>query len=209
MSLFKENVTWPKVDLTKSCAHSGGAIGSDTAWGEIGKKYGLAKINHYSYKTNYHKSSDKVEISEEDYLEGVNIVNNANNLYLKRKGIENYMNLLARNWPQVKYSDAVYAIGTVLYRGDIGSKGKKHNLDVPIVDGGTGYAVAFGYILEKPIWIFDQKKDSWYYFDHYQKNYVKTETPHIITENFAAIGTREIKQNGLEAIEAVYKQHSI
>lgn len=209
MELFKEEVNWPIVELSKACAHSGGAKGSDLAWGEIGKKYGLFKIKHYSYKTNYHRNQDKVEISEEDYIEGVNIVNEANNMYLKRKGIDNYMNLLARNWPQVKYSEAIYAIGTILYKGDIGAKGKTHNLDIPIVDGGTGYAVAFGYLTKKPIWVFDQKRDAWFFFDHYQQKYVKTETPHIVAENFTAIGTREIKQNGLEAIEAVYKQHSI
>lgn len=204
--LFKQEEHSSVVDLKKTCAHSGGAKGSDLYWGECGKKYGLFKIKHYSYKTTYHNSPNKVEISEEDYNEGVKIVNEANDVFLKRKNIEKYMNLLARNWPQVKYSESIYAIGTILNKGDTGSKGKKHSLDIPIVDGGTGYAVAFGYLLNKPIHVFDQLKNYWFKFDHYTKNYHQISIPHIITENFTAIGTRELKQNGMKAIEDVYKQ---
>lgn len=96
--------------------HSGGASGSDTYFSEIGKEFGVI-TKAYSYKTKYHTSDDKVEISDEDYEEGVLKVKEANSKILKRSGIDKYMNLLARNWSQVKYSNEIFAIGTIIHPG--------------------------------------------------------------------------------------------
>ena len=75
--------------------HSGGAIGSDTVWEEIGEEFGI-KTNAYSYKTKSHTTSNKVEISLDDYNEGVQEINRANRT-LNRYGIHKYMSLLAGN----------------------------------------------------------------------------------------------------------------
>jgi hypothetical protein len=48
--------------------------------------------------------------------------------------------LLARNWAQVKYSDGIFAIGTIKY-------GK--------VDGGTGWAVQMAIDEQKSVHVFD------------------------------------------------------
>ena len=103
------------IDLTKVVCHSGGAPGADTDWEVDGIPYGVA-TKAYSYKTPKHQSSNKVEISEEDYKEGITEVNKANK-WLNRYGIHKYMNLLARNWAQVKYSEQIFAIGTIIKPG--------------------------------------------------------------------------------------------
>ena len=59
-----------KIDLTNITCHSGGAQGADTYFEEIGSKYGV-KTRAYSYKTKYHTTDNKVEISDVDYEEGV------------------------------------------------------------------------------------------------------------------------------------------
>ena len=53
----------PPIDLSESICHSGGAIGSDTYWEEIGSEYGV-NTNAYSYKTEKHTSPNKSEINE-------------------------------------------------------------------------------------------------------------------------------------------------
>ena len=105
-----------KLDLSNIVCHSGGAVGSDTEWEIIGQEFGV-KTKAYSYKTPKHESVNKVEISEEDYKEGVEEINKANK-WLNRYGIHKYMNLLARNWSQVKYSDEVIAIGYIVKKGE-------------------------------------------------------------------------------------------
>jgi hypothetical protein len=127
------------LDKNNIVCHSGGAIGSDTYWENIGEEFGV-KTNAYSWKTSYHQSKNKVEISESDYKEGIEEVNKANK-WLNRYGIHKYMNLLARNWSQVKYSEQVIAIGTIVKVGEKNPKGYYNKGKYDMVDGGTGYAV--------------------------------------------------------------------
>ena len=125
------------IDLNNITCHSGGADGSDSYWESIGAKYGV-KTKAYSYKTSYHKSLNKIEISDSDYQEGVHEINKANK-HMDRFGINKYMNLLARNWPQVKYSSQIFAIGTIVDPGKKTPKGYYSKSKIQTVDGGTGY----------------------------------------------------------------------
>ena len=191
------------IDLTKIVCHSGGAIGSDTYFETIGANYGV-KTKAYSYKTKYHTTENKVEISDEDYEEGVIEITKANKI-LKRFGIHRFMNLLARNWAQVKYSEEVFAIGTIVEPGKKGSKGFYNKSEFQVVDGGTGYACMCAVNNSRPLYVFDQDKDKWFRWSYTSLSFRELKgTPVITTENFAGIGTREIKPNGILAIEEVY-----
>jgi hypothetical protein len=145
------------LDLNNIVCHSGGAVGSDSEWENIGKEFGV-KTKAYSYKTAYHVSENKVEISDDDYKEGIEEINKANK-WLNRYGIHKYMNLLARNWAQVKYSDQVIAIGIIVRKGEKSPKGYPNKGKFDMVDGGTGYACQMAINHEKEIYVFDQIKD--------------------------------------------------
>jgi hypothetical protein len=194
------------IDLTNLVCHSGGAIGSDTVFETIGEEFGV-KTNAYSYKTKLHTSPNKVEISNEDFREGVIEINKANKS-LYRFGIQKYMNLLARNWAQVKYSDQVFAIGTIIQPGKKGGeKGYYNNGRYEVVSGGTGYAVQMAINNNKEVFVFDQDKDRWYRWSFDSLKFIElSEIPSITESNFAGIGTREIKSNGVKAIRDVYEK---
>ena len=191
------------IRLNKLVCHSGGADGADTYWETIGDNYGV-KTKAYSYKTKYHTTENKVEISDEDYEEGVKEITKANRV-LSRYGIHKFMNLLARNWSQVKYSDEVFAIGTIIQPGKKGSKGFYNKSQLEVVDGGTGYAVQMAIDNRKTVYVFDQEKDKWFRWSYTSLSFRELKgTPVITSENFAGIGTREIKPNGILAIQEVY-----
>jgi hypothetical protein len=193
------------IDLTKLTCHSGGAQGADTFWEESGALYGV-KTKAYSYKTPKHTSPNKVEISDNDYIEGVKEINKANK-WLNRYGIHKYMNLLARNWAQVKYSEQIFAIGTIVKPGDKNSSGYYNKGKYDIVDGGTGYAVMMGINNKKEVFVFDQVKDKWFRWSYSTMQFVEMKnTPEIGSKDFAGIGTREIKPNGIQAIRNVYEK---
>lgn len=192
------------IDLTNIVCHSGGAEGSDTAWEKIGEKFGV-KTRAYSYKTPKHQSPNKVEISEDDYKEGVIEVNKANK-WLNRYGIHKYMNLLARNWAQVKYSVQIFAVGTIIKPGDKNDRGYYNKGKYDMVDGGTGYAVMMGINNKREIFVFDQIRDKWFRWSHSTLRFIEmNEIPKITCQDFAGIGTREIQPNGLQAIRDVYE----
>lgn len=185
--------------------HSGGAIGSDTIFENESKLYGI-KTNAYSYKTKSHNSENKVEISEEDYQEGVEQIKKAN-LTLKRYGIHKFMNLLARNWAQVKYSNQIFAIGTIIDPNQKNSKGYINKSKTQVVDGGTGYAVQMSIDSNKDVYVFDQIKNQWFKWSYIISKFIPSkELPKISTDNFAGIGTREINQYGVDAIKELLKR---
>ena len=192
-----------KLDLTNITCHSGGANGADSFFEEIGEEYGV-KTNAYSYKTKYHTSVNKVEISDEDYEEGIKEINKANKI-LSRYGINKYMNLLARNWSQVKYSTQVFAIGSIVEPGEKGTKGFYNKSKFQVVNGGTGYAVQMSINNNRAVYVFDQEKDKWFRWSYISLEFKECSIPNITSENFAGIGTREIKPNGIKAIEDLYK----
>jgi hypothetical protein len=132
--------------------HSGGANGSDTFWGDIGKQFGVIS-NHYWYKNV--TPNGNTEISKEDAIEGQRKVTIAarqmgrigNNQQVRSE-------LLIRNWAQVKYSDAIFAITTMLSVGQEMDYGK-----IALIrqgKGGTGYAIQMGINENKPVYVFDQ-----------------------------------------------------
>lgn len=193
-----------ELDLNNIVCHSGGAVGSDTEWEIIGQEFGV-KTRAYSYKTPKHDSANKVEISEDDYKEGVEEINKANK-WLNRYGIHKYMNLLARNWAQVKYSDEVIAIGYIVRKGEKNPKGYYNKGKYDMVDGGTGYACQMAINNQRPVYVFDQIRDKWFRWSYSSLCYMECKLPKITHQNFAGIGTREIKPNGIQAIRDVFNK---
>lgn len=193
------------IDLSNITCHSGGAEGSDSYWESIGSNFGV-KTKAYSYQTKYHTSPNKVEISDEDYQEGVIEVNKANK-HMDRYGINKYMNLLARNWAQVKYSTQVFAIGTIVDPGAKSPKGYYSKSKIQTVDGGTGYAVMMAINNLREVYVFDQLKLKWFRWSYSTMSFIELkETPRIRTQNFAGVGTREITAGGIKAIDEVYQK---
>ena len=193
------------IDLKSITCHSGGATGSDSYWESIGANFGV-KTRAYSYQTKYHTSPNKIEISEEDYKEGVDEINKANK-HMDRFGINKYMNLLARNWAQVKYSTQVFAIGTIVEPGAKSPKGYYSKAKIQTVDGGTGYAVMMAINNLREVFVFDQRQLKWLRWSYSTMSFIELkETPKIKTQNFAGVGTREITADGIKAIEEVYQK---
>lgn len=199
--LFKKK----PLDPSRVVCHSGGAVGSDTVFEEIGAEFGV-NTKAYSYKTKSHVSPNKVEISAEDYAEGVAEIARANRT-LGRYGINKYMSLLARNWAQVKYSRQVFAIGFIVEAGAKGPKGYKNTAKIAVVDGGTGYAVMMAINNEREVFVFDQKRNAWFRWSYVSNAFIELRQELAITESdFAGIGTREIAANGIAAIRRLYEK---
>src|SRR5690606_5186491 len=117
------------------------------------KKFAVAVIA-YSYKTAFHKSANKYELSDSEYLEGVANVIKTNEV-LKRSRIHPYLKFLARNWHQVKNVDEVFAVSTF----------RKSNNQLQ-VQGGTAWAVQMAIDLQKCLWVFDQNQTEWFRYDY-------------------------------------------
>ena len=163
--------------------HSGGAVGSDSYWGAIGEKYGVVS-EHYYYGNKTPNGNH--QITQEQFEEGKEHVLKANETLHRRP--DAYMNLLSRNYAQVKNADAIFAVG---------------HLKNGIVDGGTGWAVQMAIDDNKPAYVYDQVRKQW--FSNINGQWQVFSGIPKLTKNFAGIDTRELNQDGKDAIKQVYE----
>ena len=175
--------------------HSGGCPGADMFWETEGDKYSVTTIA-YSFGGHKQEGKNRVILSTEELNEGFEHVLIANK-EIKRypQGQARYIqNLLARNWFQVKNGEAIFAIGKLL--------------NEKTVSGGTGWAVQMAVDNKKPVFLNDQIKKDWLKFDYEHNQFVPMGgiIP-TLTPNFAGVGTRELQENGKEAIRKIFEKN--
>lgn len=162
--------------------YSGGAVGSDTEWGNVAQKYGF-NITHYTVNDYDRLSSDDKESIEKQYKEVVE------RLQRKQLSADSYSGkLVRRDMLQANSADSILAIGR------LGKNGH--------VDGGTAYATERGIIRGIPVYLFDQNDNHWKTYDG--EKFVDCEQPSL-TQHAALIGTRQITDDGKRAIQNVFE----
>ena len=110
---------------------------------------------------------------------------------------------------QAAKADGIFAVSEIVAPGTKGRKGYVNKTNHPIIEGGTGYAVASGILLGKPVYVFNQDSSygyetGWYKWDSSTNNFVKTDIP-VLTKNYAGIGSSTNETEiGRQAIRDVY-----
>lgn len=162
--------------------YSGGAVGSDTEWGNVAQKYGF-NITHYTVNDYDKLSRDDKESIEKQYKEVVE------RLQRKQLSADSYSGkLVRRDMLQANSADSILAIGR------LGKNGH--------VDGGTAYATERGIIRGIPVYLFDQNDNHWKTYNG--EKFVDCEQPSL-TQHAALIGTRQITDTGKRAIQNVFE----
>jgi hypothetical protein len=171
--------------------YSGGAQGADTIFELESLKRGF-KVVAYSFDGHNTRSSNTLVLTPNHLKEGlkhIEIANKRLNRNLSNSSLY-VKNLIARDWFQVKNSEAIFAIGRLQTEN--------------IVAGGTGYAVSCAIDNKKPVYLFEQNDNIWYYYDYESDRFEIYENIPVLTERFAGIGTREINDNGIKAIKSLF-----
>ncbi len=176
----------------KITIHSGGAIGADTEWANIGKKIRADVIAHSFIG---HKTTggvpfvhSKAELEKADVL-----LEKINKDYLPNRRFntakEYVKNLLRRNYYQIVDSEALIAAGKV---EDVPNLGKR-------VSGGTAWAFYMAVETGKPAYIFNQIDNQWYKGEG--KELVRIDASSIPRyTTIAGVGTRDLNDAGRKAL---------
>lgn len=170
---------------------SGGAAGADYYWGLAAKDYGHELI-HYSFKGHHACVTENLVRLSDDELAGADAELEKIKHHINRHipyGTPWVLNLLRRNWYQVKDSDRIYAV----------SEMDPYSLSRCKVNGGTAWAIEMA--IENnihSIYIFDQKSINWYEWKNRMWNeIIKPPKPHGY---WTGIGKRKISDQGIIAI---------
>jgi len=174
--------------------HSGGCPGADMTWEILGYDYGVTSIA-YSFWNHVQEGKNPRKLTVEELNEGFNhVITAAKSINRNIYGIAPYVqNLLSRNWFQVKNAEAIYPIGK--FMDDRQTK----------VQGGTGWAVQMAVDNYKRIYLFEQNIGSWFSYDYVNKKFAQYDGIPTLTKEFAGIGTREINDAGILAIQEIYE----
>jgi len=219
-SAVVEETPTQSTEASEYINYSGGAIGSDTIWSEIGKEFGIGKQVDYKPQTLQKLTPEQAKEVEDAYQKAASDLgrkplaydwNNPNAKNAEGKSIYYSGGLVRRDYLQAKAADAVFAVGKILEEGDTNSKG--YEVKALQVDGGTGYAVQMAINLGKPVYVFDLNYNIWMKYNPeglvdsdipgQKGRFDQTDTP-VLTKKFAGVGTREITEAGKQAIRDAY-----
>ena len=191
--------------------HSGGAIGADFAWGNIGASYGVSG-KHYFDATDAKEGKQppysNTPITDEDRTIGERKAFYAGKQMgrLSSKAQKITDPLLIRDWSQVQNADMVVAIAQKFDMPEDKFSNKsddERRALVPQVSGGTGWAVQMAISEGKPVFVFNQADGKWYM--NFMGVWKYAEAP-VLSNNFAGIGTRGINAAGEAAIRECYEK---
>ena len=180
---------------------SGGAAGSDVFFGNLAAKMGH-DVKHFTFAgPGGYNGPHKVVLSEEKLKAADTEVRKAASLLRKNFPVNaTTLNLLRRDWYQIRDTERVYGIV------------ERKNENSTIADfliGGTGWTVSMA-ILRNPqvaeIYLFDQAvgKNWWKFEDN---NFVEVDRGRIPQPygRYSGIGTRNLNDEGKTAIEELYE----
>jgi hypothetical protein len=191
---------------------SGGCTGSDYCWNENARSNEITFIlsfeGHFPKIPEQKKSKTKiVKLSKTELESGVQILKITNKKLKRRVNFSSLgyvQKLLIRNYFAVKYATSVYAIGFFE---------KKKCKDSVNIRGGTAWGCQAyiemnkGNTFRKKLFFFDQDTSKWFQclVDRDKVLWDNISLPPKPSKYYCAIGTRNLRKNGMLAIKKLLK----
>jgi len=170
---------------------SGGAPGAESTFGQCAEAWGLQEENYTFPGHKRTRSRGLVHLSETELEQG-----HISQVYLKAQMHRSYSDMATINkviqsiWHQVNTASEVFVVGTI-------------NADAT-VRGGTGWAAELGRHWRKRVFIYDQGKNIWFRWNNDSWDIEKE--PRITGARFTGTGTRDLTDQGREAIRALFER---
>lgn len=214
---------------------SGGAAGADVYWGDIAARHNHDVI-HFSYDGHRSTASESIiyRLNTQELSIADAEIKTANRTLKRRIPISKQWlyNLLRRNWYQVRDADSVYAVGYVIGGAKIRDLSTaflaekipaRKNEDILCVKGGTSWAIQMfcDRKINGNVYLYDQSRNKilltnpldykyWLDIGHMKDDKIIVYSDQYTIPKpsgvYAAIGTRDLNDNGRLFIEAVYNQ---
>ena len=168
---------------------SGGAPGAEAYFGATAERHGVEEVNFTfdGHKIERHRGVRV--LNHEELLSGdVSLAYVSRLMHRRYTEGPTLRKVLQTLWYQVNNGQEIYVIGVIQDDGT--------------VRGGTGWGAEFAKLCNKPLYVFDQEKDSW--FEWTGGDWKKCGTPTITHPHFTGTGTRHIGENGKKAIEELF-----
>ncbi len=181
-------------DPASATLFSGGALGSESAFGAAAEACGLQEVTFTFAGNEPQRSRGLRELSPED-------------MALRDVSVQYVSRLMGRSYPsqtdessfrsllqcicwQVASGKEIFVVGEILPDNT--------------VKGGTGWGAEFAKICNKPLFVFDQAQGDWFRWD--QTRWVLARGVTITREAFTGTGTRALNDAGRKAILELFER---
>jgi hypothetical protein len=170
---------------------SGAAAGAEAEFGACAERHGIEEVN-FTFDGHKDVRSRGIRVlNHEELLNGDVSLEYVSKL-MHRRYTEGptIRKVLQTLWYQVNNGQEIYVIGTILEDGT--------------VRGGTGWGAEFAKLCNKPLFVFDQEKDGWFEWTGSDWKAHGKSAPTITHLHFTGTGTRQLQENGKQAIEDLF-----
>lgn len=173
---------------------SGGAEGAEAEFGKNAERFGIEEVN-FTFEGHVRGRQRGVRILNHEELKNGDVSLEYVSKLMNRRYTESptLRKVLQSIWYQINNGQGIYVVGEILTD--------------KTVKGGTGWGAEFAKICNKPLFVFDQKRNAWFRWS--QSDWVERERgnePVISQLHFAGTGTRFLQENGKKAIAELFER---
>ena len=175
-------------DLSRFTLYSGGHKGAEAQFGWLAEHWGIVEVN-FSFEGHQIERTRGVKLLSPEALDKGDV------------SMEIVSMRMGRNYSKVhKIRKVIQSIFHMVNQG-------YHVLAVgwiqpdDTVKGGTGWGVELAKLFNRPLHVYDQGRQSWFFWS--DGKWI-TETPKITANTFAGTGTRNLTEDGHKALYDLY-----
>ena len=168
---------------------SGGATGTEAAFGAAAQRHGIDEVNFTFEGHNPVRERGRRILTGAELRRGdVGLGYWSKLMHRKYPDTPLFRKVLQTIWHQVHNAQEVFVVGRI-------------NPD-DTVTGGTGVAGEYAKILHTPLYVFDQERDGWFCWSG--EGWRAEDAALIRQPCFCGTGTRFLRPNGQTAIDALF-----
>ena len=173
---------------------SGGAEGAEAEFGANAERLGIEEVN-FTFEGHTIVRRRGLRVLNHEELKNGDVSLTYVSKLMNRRYTESptMRKVLQSIWYQINNGQEIYVVGEILAD--------------KTVKGGTGWGAEFAKICNKPLYVFDQRRNAWFRWN--QEEWVEREKgdePIITHLHFAGTGTRYLEENGRKAIRALFER---
>jgi hypothetical protein len=170
---------------------SGGAPGAEEEFGACAERHGIEEVN-FTFDGHVEARRRGVRVLNHEELQAGDVSLEYVSRLMNRRYTDSPLirKVLQTLWYQVNNGQEIYVLGVIQ--------------DDRTVRGGTGWGAEFAKLCNKPLFVFDQEKDSWFEWTGADWKGLGRTTPTITHPHFTGTGTRKVHDNGKRAIEDLF-----
>lgn len=171
---------------------SGGAKGAEAEFGANAESFGIEEVNFTFEGHNLTRQRGARVLNHEELNNGdVSLAYISRLMNRRYSDSPTFRKLLQSIWYQINSGQEIYVIGEIL--------------EDKTVKGGTGWGAEFAKLCNKPLHVFDQKRNAWFSWN--QEEWLERKSgdePVISHTHFTGTGTSNLEENGKKAIQELF-----